>query len=197
MDFDPRDYDDDLRLPDVQVRDHDDDTRDLGRGPGDDARQPKDEDLSSDPRDDSRWPDRDTPDREVDPREVFTRGLTLPREMEREIVHCRDREYTLRGSESRSLATVSAFRVVSSRDLRDYNGRSVDPRSGDLRHLRTRARRDASHSGHARPRGCADEGRSERLESHRDRDRDGRQTFYAGLKRERELEHDVQVYAPT
>jgi hypothetical protein len=39
MDFDPRHYDDDLRLPDVQVRDHDDETRDLGRGPGDDARQ--------------------------------------------------------------------------------------------------------------------------------------------------------------
>jgi hypothetical protein len=32
------------------------------------------------------------------------------------------------------------------------------------------------------------------LESHRDRDREGSQTFYAGVKRERELEHDVQVY---
>src|SRR5207244_11458043 len=37
------------------------------------------------------------------------------------------------------------------------------------------------------------EGRS-LLESHRDRDKDGSQTFYAGVKRERELEHDVQVY---
>ena len=37
------------------------------------------------------------------------------------------------------------------------------------------------------------EGRS-LLESHRDRDHGQQQTFYAGLKRERELEHDVQVY---
>ena len=195
MDFDPRDYDDDLRLPDVQVPDHDDDTRDLGRGSGDDARQSKDDDHSSDPRDDSRWPDRDTPDREVDPREVFTRGLTLPREPEREIIHYRDREYTLRGSESRSLATVGAFRVVSSRDLRDYNGRSVDPRSGDLRHLREQGLVDTRRIPGTRDHAVAltKEGRSV-LESHRDRDRDGGQTFYAGLKRERELEHDVQVY---
>jgi hypothetical protein len=33
------------------------------------------------------------------------------------------------------------------------------------------------------------------LESHRGRDQDPRQEFYAGLKRERELEHDSQVYA--
>jgi len=32
------------------------------------------------------------------------------------------------------------------------------------------------------------------LESHRGRDQDARQEFYAGLKRERELEHDAQVY---
>jgi hypothetical protein len=29
---------------------------------------------------------------------------------------------------------VGAFRVVSSRDLRDHNDRPADPRSGDLRH---------------------------------------------------------------
>lgn len=45
-------------------------------------------------------------------------------------------EYSLRGSESRTLATVGAFRVVSSRDLRDHRDRPADPRSGDLRHLR-------------------------------------------------------------
>jgi hypothetical protein len=37
------------------------------------------------------------------------------------------------------------------------------------------------------------EGRS-LLEHHRDRDQDGRQTFWHGVKRERELEHDLQVY---
>jgi hypothetical protein len=37
------------------------------------------------------------------------------------------------------------------------------------------------------------EGRS-LLERHRDRGQDDRQTFWDGLKRERELEHDLQVY---
>ena len=32
------------------------------------------------------------------------------------------------------------------------------------------------------------------LEHHRDRDQGDRQTFWHGVKRERELEHDVQVY---
>src|SRR5207245_1189274 len=92
-----------------------------------------------DPRDDARWPerDRDSRDRATDPRDAFTRDLNLPRRHERQIVHdARDREYTLRGSESRTLATVGAFRVVSSRDLRDHDGRPADARSGDLRHLR-------------------------------------------------------------
>ena len=77
------------------------------------------EKSESDPRDrdEERWPDRE---RGHDPRDVFTRSLDLPRGREREIVHDRDREYTLRGSESRTLATVGAFRVVSSRDLRDH-----------------------------------------------------------------------------
>jgi hypothetical protein len=33
---------------------------------------------------------------------------------------------------------VGAFRVVSSRDLRDVHDRELDPRSSDLRHLRER-----------------------------------------------------------
>jgi hypothetical protein len=79
---------------------------------------------------------------DIDPRDVFMRDLDLPRGPDREIVHdARDREYTLRGSEIRTLSTVGAFRVVSARDLRDYNDRPADPRSGDLRHRpRGRAR---------------------------------------------------------
>jgi hypothetical protein len=38
--------------------------------------------------------------------------------------------------ESRTLAIVGAFRVVSARDLRDHDGRPADPRFGDLRRLR-------------------------------------------------------------
>lgn len=65
---------------------------------------------------------------------------SLARGLERETVRDRDREYTFRGSESRTLATVGAFRVVSSRDLRDHSDRPTDPRSGDLRHLRAHLR---------------------------------------------------------
>ena len=214
MDFDPRDYDsrdDDrsaldrhhrgmshsydeldrdghLRLPDT--RDRNDDARDLGRGPGD-SRQSNDK-HGHDLRDEERWPDRD---RDHDPRDVFTRDLDLPRGRERAIVHDRDREYTLRGSESRTLATVGAFRVVSSRELRDHDDRPTDPRSGDLRHLREQELIETTRVPGSRDYAVSltKEGRS-LLESHRDGDREGGQTFYAGVKRERELEHDVQVY---
>lgn len=137
------------------------DARELGRGPGD-SRQSNNE-HGHDPRDDARWLDRDREprDRTFDPREPFTRDLDLPRGLEREIVRDRDREYTLRGSETRTLATVGAFRVVSSRDLRDHHDRPADPRSGDLRHLREQGLiiRGRSRLGSARPRRRTDEGR--------------------------------------
>jgi hypothetical protein len=105
----------------------------LGRGPNSRV-----ENLEGHRRDREaeRPPDRDPYPRDRDPRDVFMRDLGLPRGREREIVHDREREYTLRGSESRTLATVGAFRVASSRDLREHDNRSADPRSGDLRHLR-------------------------------------------------------------
>src|SRR6266852_9312514 len=83
-----------------------------------------------------RGPERDRDPRSFDPRDVFMRELDLPRGPERETVHdARDREYTLRGSETRTLSTVGAFRVVSARDLSDHHDRPADPRLGDLRHL--------------------------------------------------------------
>ena len=210
MDFDPRDYDSrdddrftsshsrggashddldhdhDLRLPETRGRGCDDTTRDLGRGPG----KPKQSHGEHDPREDARWPERDR-----DPRDAFTRDLNLPRGRDREIVRDRDREFTLRGSESRTLATVGAFRVVSSRDLHDNRDRALDPRSSDLRHLREQRLVEVTRLAGSRDYAVSltREGRS-LLESHRDRDQEGRQTFYAGVKRERELEHDVQVY---
>jgi DNA-binding MarR family transcriptional regulator len=121
--------------------------------------------------------------------------LKLPRGLEREIVRDRDREYTLRGSESRTLASVGAFRVVSSRDLRDHHDQPLDPRSSDLRHLRDQGLVETTRLPGSREYAVSltKDGRR-LLERHRDRDEEGRQTFYAGLKRERELEHDVQVY---
>ena len=174
-------------------RDHDDGGPHLGRGPS--SRGEKSETNTRD-RDDERWPERDRDPRDLDPRDVFMRDLDLPRGRDREIVHDpREREYTLRGSETRTLSTVGAFRVVPARDLRDHSGREADPRSGDLRHLREQelintvrldGRRDVAVV-------LTDRGR-DLLESHRGRDQDPRQEFYSGLKRERELEHDSQVY---
>lgn len=157
--------------------------------------------------DDPRWGDSrdrddysrdlDARDREPgDPRDAFMRDLDLPRGHERERVHDRDREYTLRESESRTLSTVGAFRVVSSRDLSDHHGRHADPRSGDLRHLREQGlirtipidgRKDVAVV-------LTERGRS-LLDSHRaDRDRNHKQKFYAELKKPREMEHDAQIY---
>src|SRR5690349_9332340 len=121
MDFDPRDDDsrDDERLSPrdlYETRHRDDDARSIGRGPGN-SRDSDGEDRYG-PRDGVRWPDRDRDSRErsLDVREPFTRDLDLPRGPERELARDRDRAYTLRGSETRTLATVGAFRVVSSGD---------------------------------------------------------------------------------
>ena len=191
---DPRDRDEDPRDRSEPHRDRDDDTGPhLGRGSS-----TREDQSQSDPRDrdDERWPERDRDPRHRDPRDAFMQNLHLPRGPDREIVHDpRERQYTLRGSETRTLSTVGAFRVVPAHDLRDHSGREADPRHGDLRHLREQGliatarldgRRDVAIV-------LTDRGR-DLLESHRGRDQDPRQEFYSGLKRERELEHDAQVY---
>ena len=220
MDFDPRDYDsrdderspneastgrrsgsddrereDDWSQPGTRTRERDDDGPALGRGPSTERQGSKEHGRDGDH--DPRWADRDrdNPERDREARDTFTRHVRLPRGPERELVRDRDREYTLRGSESRTLATVGVFRVVSSRDLKDHNDRDADPRSGDLRHLREeRLIETVRVPGH---RDCAvvltKEGRG-LLERHRGPDQEHHQTFYAGLKREREVEHDLQVY---
>jgi hypothetical protein len=192
---DDRDHDHDWSQPDTRTRDRDDDARSLGRGPANERQGS--EGHGRDRHHDPRWADRDRDDRERDRevRDAFSRHVHLPRGLDRELVRDRDREYTLRGSESRTLATVGAFRVVSSRDLRDHDRSPADPRSGDLRHLREQGlietARVPGYRDHAVS--LTKDGRS-LLESHRDLDRDHHQTFYAGLARERELEHDLQVY---
>lgn len=182
MDFDPHDYDprddrdrDHWRQPETACREHDNDTRALGRGPGDNSRQSESDTRRYAPRDDARYSDRDRDirERESTPRDVFTRSLELPRGLERELARHRDREYTLRGSESRTLATVGVFRVVSSSDLRDHRRRPADPRSGDLRHLREQGLIQTVRVPGYREQAVVlrREGRS-LLEGHRDRDQE-------------------------
>ena len=121
-------------------RDRDDGARDLSRGSR----------GGSDPRERER----------VEPRDVFVDRVNLPRGPEREHVRFRDRDYTLRGSESRTLASVGAFRVVPAHDLRDTVRQAPGPAAWRaVASSRFRTRRD----GPSRPRHNrrhADQGRT-------------------------------------
>jgi hypothetical protein len=137
----------------------------------------------------------------VDPREAagaepLSSQLGLPRGQEREVAVDRERVYELSGRESRALAAIGALRVVDVDDLRAPNDAPSQPPEPDIRHLRD------SGLVETRPLdGCGREavvltkaGR-DLLEAHRlERDREPRQTFYAGLRKPRELAHDSQVY---
>jgi hypothetical protein len=109
MDFDPRSIDD--------SRDRDIHGRELNQGSRGGLSNPRERER-------------------LEPRDVFTRDLELPRGRERQRVWARDSDVTLRGSEVRTLATVGVFRVVPAGDLRDGQDRPLDPHRGDLRHLR-------------------------------------------------------------
>jgi hypothetical protein len=156
--FDPRWRDD--------PRDRDDNSRDLSRGSR----------GGSDPRDRER----------VDPRDVFMEHVSLPRGLEREHVHYHGHDYTLRGSETRTLTTVGAFRAVPTNDLRDTFDRPLDPRHGELWHLRDSGlvqavRLDRDHTVVT----LTKEGR-DLLESRRmDEDSRDRQAFHAGVPKPR------------
>lgn len=102
---------------DSDARDRDAGSRDLGRGR---------RDGGSDPR------DRDRPD----PRDVLPGHVDLPRGRDRAHVHHRGHGYPLRATESRTLSRVRTFRVIPANDLRDTFDTSLDPRHGELWHLR-------------------------------------------------------------
>src|SRR5688500_19028853 len=80
----------------------------------------------------SRELDRDS----NDPRDAFMRHVDLPRGPDRETVRDRGRDYSLRGSETRTLSTIGSFRVVPTGQLRDHNNTAAHDRSPDIRHLR-------------------------------------------------------------
>jgi hypothetical protein len=126
--------------------------------------------------------DRDTRERDHDPRDVFLEGLELPRGLEREIAMDGDHWYQLNLDDSRSLAAVGAFRVVAERDLRDRRDESSDTREPDLRHLRYEGlMRSVALDGRERALTLTRRGHY-LLEVHR-RDRDGtrEQAFYGGV----------------
>ena len=165
-------------------------------------------DLRSDHRDRGESPDRSVGGRggsnerdrcseDRDLHDVFTRDLDLPRGGERRLVRERDRVYEINGLESRMLATIGAFRVVSECDVHDLRDESSNPRR-IVRHLEDEGliRRSPISSGD-RVVALTERGR-DLLEANRherpDRDHEPRQAFYAGVRKPRELTHDTKVY---
>jgi hypothetical protein len=106
-----------------------------------------------------------------------------------------DHRYELNGDDSRSLATVGAFRVVGERDLRDLRDETGNRRDPDLPHLRHEGLvRSVALDGRERALTLTRRGHH-LLEAHRrDRGETREQAFYAGVSRPRELSHDVQLY---
>jgi hypothetical protein len=101
----------------------------------------------------------------------------------------------LRGSEARTLSTVGAFRVARVDDLRDTFGKTLDPRQGELWHLRESGLvRTIPLGRDATAVTLTKEGR-DLLDSHRREARGpDRQAFHDGVRRPRELKHDAEVY---
>lgn len=199
FDHDPRDQD--ARDQDDGVRDREEDWVVLGRTNSASVRgEEPNRELRDRDGDRRHERDRDNASRDradlrsVDPRDAFSRDLDLPRGQDRELVHDRDREYSLDGSDSRTLSTIGAFRVVPERDLRDARDARSDQRH-DLRHLEKQGLIErVPLDGRDRAVALTERGRS-LLEAHRrDRDSDHRQTFYAGADRARERTHDAQLY---
>jgi DNA-binding MarR family transcriptional regulator len=95
----------------------------------------------------------------------------------------------LNGTESRTLATIGAFRVVSERDLQGPRDETFDLRYLEKQGLIQRV----PLNDQERAVTLTKEGR-DLLERHRTGDSDHRQTFYAGADKARERTHDAQVY---
>ena len=138
--------------------------------------------------DDARAPDEQS----RDPRDVCTRGLDLPRGQDRQLVRVRERTYELNGPESRSLATIGAFRVVRTEDLRDPS----DPGDRGLNHLRDEGLiRTVSLGGRTRDVVVLTREGRDVLEVRRRPDaEEPRQAFYDGLTKPREVRHDAALY---
>ena len=128
---------------------------------------------------------------------VPTEGLALPRTEAREPVRGRMRTYQLRDTETQTLATVGAFRVVPATDLAEGHA----PREvwrGDLRHLEDQGLIDRTTvviNHRATPVAVLTEEGKALLDGYQHPGPDGRaQQYHAGLVKPRELAHDAQLY---
>jgi DNA-binding PadR family transcriptional regulator len=135
---------------------------------------------------------RERDEQSRDPRYVATRGLGLPRGQDRELIRVRERTYELNGPESRTLATIGAFRVVRTEDLRDPS----DPRERGLKHLHDQGLvRSVSLGGRTRDVVVLTREGRDVLEARRREDApEPRQVFYEGLRKPREVTHDAVLY---
>lgn len=129
--------------------------------------------------------------RDPDPRDAFVRTVDLPRGLERELVQdSRERLSELNGDESRMLATIGTFRVVSERDLDFFRGAGES-----LEHLRDEELIRSVPVGHDEEAVVITDRGRDVLDAHRlDRDGTERQEFHAGVSRPRELRHDAQLF---
>jgi DNA-binding MarR family transcriptional regulator len=134
---------------------------------------------------------------EHSPDDAFTKDLDLPRGRERRPVRERDHVYEIDGAESRTLATIGAFRVVAESDLHNLREDCQSSRRS-LKHLEKEGLISRSPlSSDDRAVTLTDRGR-DLLEANRyergERVWEPRQAFYAGLRKPRELTHDSKVY---
>jgi hypothetical protein len=156
-----------------------------------------------DDRDSDRSADRDwggrsgrdaehAPDHEA--RGPFARNLDLPHGEARERVQSRRRDYDLDGADVDALATIGAFRVVQEADLRD--GVEAGHSGARISRLQEAGLLDRIPlEGPGRDVVVLTDRGRDLLDGHRlPRDDARSQTFYAGLKKPRELSHDAQVY---
>ena len=125
----------------------------------------------------------------------LTVELDLPRGPARERVHALGRDYLLSGRDVETLAAVGAFRVVRTHTLRPPSARTPGRPARAIERLRDDGlvRTMPYIVGRTRTTlvTLTDHGRA-LLERHQRPD--GRQQFYAGIAKPRELAHDARVY---
>jgi hypothetical protein len=134
-----------------------------------------------------------------DPRDDYEHALdrtvNLPKGDDRETVSFRGRDYELSGSETRTLATVGAFRVIAIDDL--SHGRD-EVRDADLRSLADQGLVEQKSVVLDRDKSSVvvlTRDGKDLLDAHQQRHDEHRQQFFCGLVKPREVAHDARLFA--